>query len=373
MALIALHFSEYSANLALALAEHCDVLLVLYQENADKQLGHDWRTIFKGSRAEVLVLNKPKSVSSVFRNTWRIVSRVKRYAPEIIHYQEEIRDELVLGLIFIRTIPTVLTIHDPTPHSGTDSNRLRYSRYRLYLPLMRYSADMAITHGCTLSDSLVKNYPRFIGKVRTIPHGPLGLNCVKEGSEESLRTDGYRLLFFGRIHEYKGLRYFIDSVTALRNKGYPVTGVVAGQGNDLECHRQQMENAGCFEILDRYISAEEIPGLFLESFAVILPYVDGTQSGVAAMALGFARPVVASAVGSIPELVRDRENGLLVPPRDVLALVEAIETLLIDKQLWKRLARGAGELRDGELSWGVIAAKTMSAYDSVVEMQLDSA
>ena len=106
-----------------------------------------------------------------------------------------------------------------------------------------------------------------------------------------------------------------------------------------------MESAGCFEILDRYIPPEEISELFLESFAVILPYLDGTQSGVAAMALGFGRPVVATAVGSIPELVRNEENGLLVPPSDAVALTEAIERLLTDKDLWEQLAAGARRLK----------------------------
>jgi glycosyltransferase involved in cell wall biosynthesis len=134
-----------------------------------------------------------------------------------------------------------------------------------------------------------------------------------------------------------------------------------------------MEEAGCFEILDRYIGAEEIPNLFLDSFAVVLPYVEGTQSGVAAMALGFARPVIASAVGSIPELVRSGENGLLVPPSDSIALSDAIETLLTDGQLWERLAAGASELRDGDLSWRSIADKTIDVYASVRKIGLASA
>jgi glycosyltransferase involved in cell wall biosynthesis len=228
---------------------------------------------------------------------------------------------------------------------------------------------MAITHGGLLADNLIEAFPHFKDKVQSIPHGPLGLFSGTRSS----RPNGFRLLFFGRIFEYKGLGYFVDSVIMLRDKGYPVIGVVAGFGTDLQRHRQRMEEAGCFEILDRYIAAKEVPDLFLDSFAVILPYVDGTQSGVAAMALGFARPVVASAVGSIPELVRNGENGLLVPPSDSIALSDAIETLITDDQLWERLAAGASELRDGDLSWRSIADKTVDVYASVRKMRLTSA
>jgi starch synthase len=366
VALVALHFAEYAANLALALVEKWDVLIVLYRDHAEAQLGSGWAETLDHSGLTLLVMERPNSVVTILGNAKRLTNAVQRFEPDVIHYQEDPRDELVLGLFFLRSTPTVLTVHDPINHSGKDSNRLRYSRFRLYRFFIRRAADIAITHGRLLADGLIRDHPYFKGKVRSVPHGPLGCRNFNEASP---RPDGFRLLFFGRIHEYKGLRYFVDSVTRLRDKGYPVTGVVAGRGSDLERHKQRMEEAGCFEILDRYIAPEEISNLFLDSFAVILPYIDGTQSGVAAMALGFARPVVATAVGSIPELVRNRKNGLLVPPSDTAALTEAIETLLIDEKLWESLVAGAYKLRDGELSWGAIADKTISVYESVLEMR----
>jgi glycosyltransferase involved in cell wall biosynthesis len=369
VALVALHFAEYTLNLALAVAERRDVLLVLYRGNADRELGSDWIARIRHPSLTLLIMERPRTPVAVLGNATRLVRAIQQFKPDVIHYQEDPRDEIILGLYFLRSIPTVLTVHDPTPHSGADSNRIRYSRFRIYGPLMRRAADMAITHGRLLADDLIKECPHFKDKVQPIPHGPLGLRS----SMPATRPTGFRLLFFGRIYEYKGLGYFVDSMIMLRDKGYPVVGVVAGSGTDLPRHKRRMEEAGCFEILDRYIGAEEIPNLFLDSFAVVLPYVDGTQSGVAAMALGFARPVIASAVGSIPELVRNGENGLLVPPSDSIALSDAIETLLTDDQLWERLVAGAGELRDGDLSWRSIADKTIDVYASVKKRRLASA
>lgn len=373
VALVALHFAEYSANLAMALAKKWEVLLVLYRDNADAQLGKNEVGNLSHSCLTLLVMDRPTSVLTILGNTGQLTRSIRRFDPHIIHYQEDPRDELMLGLLFLRSTPTVLTVHDPKTHSGADSDRLKYSRYRLYRPLFRRAADIAITHGRLLADDLIRACPRLTGRVRSVPHGPLGLRGANDAASRPSRPTDFRLLFFGRINEYKGLRYFVESVMTLRDKGYRVTGVVAGRGSDLERHRQGMEEAGCFEILDRYIAPEEISNLFLDSFAVILPYTDGTQSGVAAMALGFARPVVASAVGSIPELVRNRENGLLVPPSDSAALTEAIETLLTDKRLWESLANGARKLRDGELSWDSIADKTIRIYESVIEIRLAAA
>jgi starch synthase len=364
VALVALHWAQYSVSLALALAESREVLLVLYRDNADAELGTAWPNRIKESGLALLVLERPKSALAVIRNTRRLVSAIKRFGPEVIHYQETLRDELILGLPFLSATPTVLTVHDPIFHSGVDTHQLRFSRIRLYRPLLRAAADIAITHGRVLADDLVKEYPRFKGRVRSVPHGPYALG----DSNDTVRPGDCRLLFFGRIHEYKGLRYFVEAVIALRSKGYPVTGVVAGQGSDMERHRKRMVEAGCFEILDRFISAEEVRALFLSSLVIVLSHTEATQSGVAAMALGCGRPVVASAVGSIPELVRNGVNGLLVPPSDPVALTNAIELVITDDELWRTLAVGAAKLRDGEFSWKVRASEMIRAYDSLVDL-----
>ena len=60
-----------------------------------------------------------------------------------------------------------------------------------------------------------------------------------------------------------------------------------------------------------------------------------------AMAIGV--PAVASAVGAIPELIRDRENGLLVAPGDVDGLVRALETLISDPEARRTLGEAARE------------------------------
>ena len=91
-----------------------------------------------------------------------------------------------------------------------------------------------------------------------------------------------------------------------------------------------------------------------------------TQSGVAAMALGYCRPVIATAVGSIPELVIHGRNGLLIAPRDVQSLANAIEAVVESPDLAAELVAGARELRNGDLSWRAIAARTLRIYDELL-------
>jgi len=360
---IALHFAEYAAHLARAMARQAEVMLILYRCNADNELGGDWQTYFEGPNLKTLVLDRPRNAVAIVQNTKRLLDAIKTFDPSLIHYQEDIRDELALSMPFLAAYPKVLTVHDPQPHSGRDANRLRFSRLRLYRFWMRRAIDAAITHGQKLAIDLTQQCPWLFGKVATIAHGPLGLRDALPASGVS--TD-MRLLFFGRIHQYKGLASFIDAVISLRGEGLPVIGVVAGKGSDLERHREAMARSAGFEILDHYIPAQDVPRLFNQSRVVVLPYIDGTQSGVAALALGHGRPVIATAVGSIPELVRHGQNGLLVAPGNTEELKSAIRSVLVDDELWATLQRGAITLRDGELSWQAICDKTLAVYASAI-------
>jgi glycosyltransferase involved in cell wall biosynthesis len=109
--------------------------------------------------------------------------------------------------------------------------------------------------------------------------------------------------------------------------------------------------------------------LFKSTKVVVLPYTDATQSGVAAIALAHGIPVVASAVGGIPEVVIEGRTGLLVPPCDPLALSRAIGQLLRDEQKTQELGRSAAEFARQHLSWTKIASATTKVYEAVVRQR----
>src|SRR5213079_2930390 len=87
---------------------------------------------------------------------------------------------------------------------------------------------------------------------------------------------------------------------------------------------------------------------------------------VCAEAMAYGRPVVASAVGGLLDLVVDEETGLLVPPRDPRALREALERLLGDREL-RQLLGAAGRRRAEELlAWPLVTDATLAVYADAV-------
>jgi glycosyltransferase involved in cell wall biosynthesis len=92
---------------------------------------------------------------------------------------------------------------------------------------------------------------------------------------------------------------------------------------------------------------------------VATPYIRATQSGVAHLAFTFGRPVVATAVGDLPEVIQDDVTGLLVEPDDAEGLANAIVKLLRNPALAARLgAAGEKSVDDG---WATAADRVSDA------------
>src|SRR6185503_7294840 len=87
-----------------------------------------------------------------------------------------------------------------------------------------------------------------------------------------------------------------------------------------------------------------------------------SQSGVSAMAFALSRPVIATTVGDVPEVVIDGQTGLLVPPRDAPALAAAMEKLLLSRRRRDALAAGAARFAREKLSWPRLAELTCDTY-----------
>lgn len=156
---------------------------------------------------------------------------------------------------------------------------------------------------------------------------------------------GPEILFFGNVREYKGLEDLVAALPLVR-QSVDARLVVAGTFFEpLERFREQARRLGVeaqIEFVSDYVADEDVPGLFARSDVVALPYRSAPGSGVLGQAAIAGRPVVATAVGSLPALVGER--GVLVAPRDPAALAEGLVQALreppppplVDEGAWDR-------------------------------------
>lgn len=357
IALLALHFAEYSARLALALAHRHDILLVLNSRNAREELTDELR-----AQLERLVtlrcvdlprLRDPRIALSNVAN----VRMLRDFSPDVLHMQEVHPAHAGWALLcFRKQIPVIMTVHDPWPHSGGLPRDHWLWKTVLWF---RSRASRYIVHGTQVQAEVHEVDPSTIGRTDIIPHGTLGHDGV---DEDVAGCEPGTFLFFGRVQPYKGLSYLLDACDILRGRGRSFRLVVAGTGSDLARHRERIAAAGSIELIDRYIAVGEVPGLFRRALGVVLPYTDASQSGVSAMAFALSRPVIATRVGDVPESVIDGQTGLLVPPRDAPALADAMEKMLLERSLRDALAAGAARFAKEKLAWPRIAELTCDTY-----------
>ena len=176
---------------------------------------------------------------------------------------------------------------------------------------------------------------------------PTGLELPDEPGEPA---DPPEVLYAGRLSEEKGVEELAAVADGLNL-------VVAGDGP----LRPLMPQARGM------LPREGLYALMQRASVVVCPSRRDGLPVVCAEAMAHARPVVASAVGGLPDLVRDGETGLLVPPRDPAALRAAIDRLLADAELRRHLGR-AGRERIAELcDWDRVLDRTLEAYQDALQ------
>lgn len=151
-----------------------------------------------------------------------------------------------------------------------------------------------------------------------------GLVPSREEARKGLSLEGNVALFFGHVRPFKGLDIALRAWPMLTS---PVTLLVAGEAwwKGEEQYRALAKGLPNVRLEFRYIPDSEIATYFAAADVVLAPYRIEAQSGVALTAFHFARPVIATTVGGLPEIIDEGRNGLLVPPENPAALAAAVD------------------------------------------------
>jgi glycosyltransferase involved in cell wall biosynthesis len=162
---------------------------------------------------------------------------------------------------------------------------------------------------------------------------------TRDEARATLGIDGFALGVAGRLTAQKALGDTLEALARVPD----VALLVLGDGPE----RAELERrAGELGLADRvrFLGAgtrDDVIALFRAVDAALLTSAWENLPHTLLEALATGTPVIATAVGGIPEVVRDEENGLLVPPRDIAAIASAIDRLVHDDALRASLAAAA--------------------------------
>jgi glycosyltransferase involved in cell wall biosynthesis len=356
IALLSFNFGQYCIRLANGLARHGQVLLLL-----PRAISEPYRFALDVG-VELFQFDEPR-LREPYRQlpmAVRILRRLNAFQPDVIHYQA---GHLWFNLVWplYGRFPVVVTIHESRHHFG-DRDSLKTPQWVMDLGYRR--ADRVIVHGEQIRRAVVADLgiPR-----ERIDVVPTVRDLVIDPSQSwDVEEDGRLVLFFGRIWPYKGLDVLIRAEPLITKRLPDVRILIAGRGEDFDQYRRLMAHPEKFDVRNDYIADSEVPSIFMRAAVVVLPYVDGSVSGVAPVAFTFGKPVVATSVGILPEMVEHERTGLVVPPRDEKALAEAIASLLEDEGRRHQLGRNAQVTARTVFDPISVAAKTIRTYERAI-------
>lgn len=178
-------------------------------------------------------------------------------------------------------------------------------------------------------------------------------------------TEKLVVLWVGRQVRWKGAQYLLRALALLRERGYPVKVLLAGDGP----YRPDLEGlAHRLGVAEHTLFLGSIPNSQLPDYYALADVVVGTSFanetfGIALCeAAACERPVVASDFGGFREVVQPGETGLLYPPQDAPALAACLEALLQDPARRVALGRAGRRAVVARFSWPCVAERVYRQY-----------
>lgn len=193
---------------------------------------------------------------------------------------------------------------------------------------------------------------------------------IKTNLKEKLGLQDHRsILFVGRLHKEKGLRYLIEAFKTIRDRYSDMKLILAGNGPERKHLERQVTKLNLHNdvIFLDYFPYQKMPGLYNVCDIFVLPSVVEPFGMVLTEAMACGKPVVGSKVGGIKDIVQNGENGFLTEPCNSDHLAEKIEILLSDEKLRIKFERNGREKIQNTFSYRVVAEKATKIYEEILE------
>ena len=303
----------------------------------------------------------------------RVRALLQREAFDVVHLHEPMIPTLPWAVSWQtpRVSPQAALVGTFHAYSESPSFPYNYARPLLCRVLNRLDECIAVSPAAR---DYVSTY--FPGSYRVIPNGvDVALFGNSELPPVRQFSEGFNLLFVGRLEPRKGFHYLMQAYARVKMALPQARLLVVGPYTDgdrlpyeRELHRLQLRDVHFIgyvpeEELARYYQSSQVlcaPSTGFESFGMVL---------LEAMAAG--TPIVASDIEGYRRVVNHQAEGLLVPPKDETALADALIHLLKHPELGRAMGR-RGRARASGYSWDQVAKRVLDCYHEVLEWKLET-
>lgn len=239
-------------------------------------------------------------------------------------------------------------------------------RFRFVQPFLR-----AFVRSCADVAAISSYTARQLAEATGVQARPIPYGIALPPVDHRYPAEPGLILAVGRLIARKGHTYLIEAMPLLAAAGHPEARlVIVGEGHERPQLEALIRDRGLAErvTLAGRVSDEVLQTYYKTCQVFVLPSIvddtgDTEMLGMVSLeAMRYGKPVVATNVGGVADIVQDRVTGLLVEQRDPAALAAAIGRLLADPALAARLGEAGYHFARDRFAWPAVLAQTLALY-----------
>lgn len=337
--------SIYTLEMVCSLSKKNKILVILssYIDNKtdwDKEANFNNNVRIKYVKTYNSIFSFVLSFFNIFRFA-SLICMINKYNPDMVysswvHYW----DPIIYPLIKCKN--KIKTIHDVVLKAGESNFAFRMLHYFSF----KFASKYIVLSKKYIQNCIDKGIDR--ENIIVIPHAPY--TFYKNNHDEPFKFKN-KILFFGRIVEYKGLAVLLKAMRVVIKSLPTIKLIIAGDG-DISLYREDLHKLeNNIEIYNYWISNEEVEKYFNMIDILVLPYIEATQSGVIALSYSFSKPIISTDVGAISEQIHDGETGYVVESNNPVILSDIIIKLMSSPSLVYNMSRKCNEYYLNEMTW----------------------
>jgi glycosyltransferase involved in cell wall biosynthesis len=299
---------------------------------------------------------------------WRYL---RLHKPQLLHTQLAFADILGTLTAKILRLPTVSTLHtlDMSNKKGSSNWRLKLRWF-----ILRHFTDqvIAVSEKTRLHHIQTAGLPA--AKLITLYNGIELSHFASTGAEQRARTKqalnlpetGKIITTVAVLREPKGIQFMLQALPAILQKIADAHYLIIGDGAYKTPLLEQVKTLGLQESVTFAGHRTDIPALLDCTDLFVLPTLVDALPTVLIETLAAEKPIVASNVGGIPEIVENGVNGLLVPPREPLELAKACIKVLENRDLANEFIMAGREKVQQQFDVQVQSRKLIKIYEEIL-------
>lgn len=306
-----------------------------------------FKDIIDLTKTKLVVRNHKSSLSwPELKVTHRLKKMLQDGQYDIIHFTMYFHIG-ELELLQLRD-KSILSVHDPISHSNAKNARTETLRRIMFRNLSHFVVFNNVQTKEFIETYHLQNKHVYESALSVYSY----LNIYKPKKSQTYQY----ILYTGRIYSYKGIEYLLSAMQIV-HQTYPDLKLIVAGGGKYYFDIQPYLNCDYIELRNHFMEDDELADLIANTECIVCPYTDATQSGVIMSAYAFDKPCIVTNVGGLPDMVGHGEYGLIVPPRDIQALADAICQMIEHPTLRYQFAQRIHDTySNGGKSWKDIVA-----------------